>query len=141
MMEKTLTLKNHIEEIALLAPFVEELCEEMGLGMDRVFNLNLVLEEAVTNVVMYAYPQGEEHELWVKATADGGMLTLTVEDEGVPFDPTAEAPEVDVTLSAEEREIGGLGIFLISQMMDEVGYERKDERNILTMKLKIDAQE
>lgn len=119
--------------MALLSPFVEEICEELGLGPELLFNLNLVLEEAVTNVVMYAYPEGEVHQIWLSAEEHNGCLVFTLQDEGAEFDPTA-VPEADVTLSAEEREIGGLGIFLIRQIMNEVSYRRIDGRNVLTMK-------
>ena len=101
------------------------------------FNLNLVLEEAVTNVIMYAYPQDEEHTMTLKAWTEDGKLTFQLSDQGKPFNPIKEAPQVDTTLSAEERDIGGLGIFLIQQMMDEVEYEYKDNSNVLTMKKNI----
>ncbi len=132
MNEKTLTIENKIEQLPLLAGFVEELCEEMGLGMEMVFNLNLALEEAATNIIMYAYPQDESHIISLTATKDSDRLSLLLEDTGIPFDPT-EAPDADITLSAEERPIGGLGIFLIRQIMDEVSYQRIDGKNMLTM--------
>lgn len=132
-MEKNLILENKIDEISNLAVFVEEICEELGLGMELVFNLNLVLEEAVTNVIMYAYPQDEPHTLEVKAWTENNELLFAIIDSGMEFDPT-QAPDADVTLSAEEREIGGLGIFLIRQIMERVEYKRSDDgKNILTM--------
>lgn len=137
VMEKLLTLHNQISEIEKLAFFVEEIGEVCSLDPSLVFNLNLVLEEAVTNVVLYAYPTDEDHTLTLHATDSNATLTFTLKDQGKPFNPIEEAPEVDTTLSAEEREIGGLGIFLIQQMMDEVGYEYKDGSNILTMSKKL----
>lgn len=135
-MEKTLTLKNNIAEVALLPEFIEGICETLGLAADRAFNLNLALEEAVTNVISYAFPDGGEHSFALHAQSDGSVLTFTLEDDGVPFDPT-EAPDVDTTLSAEERQIGGLGIFLIRQIMSSVSYEYADGKNRLTMTLQI----
>lgn len=132
-MKKDIVIENKIEQVALLAPFVEGICEELELGPELVFNLNLVLEEAVTNVVMYAYPEGETHQIWLSAEDHNGSLVFTLQDEGAEFDPTV-VPEADITLSAEEREIGGLGIFLIRQIMNEVSYQRIDGRNVLTMK-------
>lgn len=132
-MEKKLNIANQLEQLTLMASFVEEVCEELELGADLVFNLNLVLEEAVTNVIMYAFPQGGDHVIELTAHSADGMLTLTVKDDGIAFDPT-EVPEADVTLSAEERSIGGLGIFLIRQIMNEVSYQREEGHNILTMK-------
>ncbi len=136
-MEKQLTLINKTEQITILADFVNEICEELHLDMMLSFNLNLVLEEAVTNVIMYAYPQDEEHTMTLKAWTEDGKLTFQLSDQGKPFNPIKEAPQVDTTLSAEERDIGGLGIFLIQQMMDEVEYEYKDNSNVLTMKKNI----
>lgn len=136
---KQLVLKNNIQQLALLADFVDQLADELSLDPALCFNLNLVLEEAVSNVVMYAYPQDEEHELTVDALwdADTKQLSLVIKDHGVPFNPLEQAPDVDITLSAEEREIGGLGIFLVNQIMDNVEYERKDGQNILTMQKSI----
>lgn len=135
-MEKQLTIKNQIEQLTLVASFIEQLCDELELGTSVVFNLNLALEEAITNVIMYAYPEGEVHEIGLCAIADNGVITFMVKDDGIAFDPT-KVPEADVTLSAEERSIGGLGVFLIRQIMDEVGYERINGCNVLTMKKKL----
>lgn len=136
-MERQIILYNRVEEISRLAGFVEQLCEELALDTALCFNLNLVLEEAVTNVVMYAYPQDEEHTLALKAWTEGDVLAFELSDQGAPFDPIHQAPDVDITLSAEERPIGGLGIFLIQQIMDEVNYQYKDGSNVLTMKKNI----
>lgn len=133
-MEKQLIMNNDIAELSKLPAFVDEICDTLGLGPDKVFNLNLVLEEALTNVVLYAYPEGETHSIEVLAHADTEALVFTIEDSGVAFDPT-KVPDADTTLSAEERPIGGLGIFLIRQLMSKVEYERVDNKNRLTMTL------
>lgn len=131
-MEKKLTIENKLEQLTLLSGYVEELCEELNLGPELVFNFNLVLEEAMTNVVMYAYPEGETHTIDLTATLQGKELVFVLKDTGTPFDPT-QVPDVDTSLSAEEREIGGLGIFLIKQIMDRVEYQYIDNHNVLTM--------
>jgi len=136
-MQKELTLYNNTGQISVLATFVEELAEEAGLDASQTFNLNLALEEAVTNVILYAYPQEEEHTFTLKAWDEGSMLAFELKDQGTPFNPVEEAPEVDTTLSAEERKIGGLGIFLIQKIMDEVSYRYDEGSNILTMKINI----
>lgn len=134
-MHKELVLRNRIEEVAQLEGFIETLGEELALDVPLCFNLNLALEEAVTNVINYAFPPEEEHSFLVSADGEAeGTLTLEIQDDGVAFDPLNEAPEVDITLGVEERPIGGLGIFLVKQIMDEVSYERVDGKNILTMK-------
>jgi sigma-B regulation protein RsbU (phosphoserine phosphatase) len=82
--------------------------------------------------MQYAYPQGTAGDVQVIAKADDHQLTFTLIDAGIPFDPTA-MKEADITLSAEERPIGGLGIHLVREIMDAVSYNRKDDKNILTL--------
>ena len=130
--EKKIKISNQLSELEKLFLFTQELQEKLQLAPDVVFNLNLSLEEAMTNVILYAYPNGTGSiELAVKATKDNMYFTL--QDQGIPFNPLTEAPEADITSPAEEREIGGLGIFLIKQLMDLVEYERQGESNILRM--------
>ena len=135
-MEKSIILVNDISEISKLNEFVEEIGNELSLAPDVVFNLNLVLEEAVVNVINYAYPKDEHQSIYLSATLHDGSIVLILTDTGKEFDPTM-APDVDITLSADEREIGGLGIFLIRQIMNEVKYERIDGKNVLTLEKKL----
>lgn len=128
-----LTLHNDINEIPLLGEWTEQLGEELGLDMPDVFQINLALEEAIVNVMNYAYPGESDREIWLEAEGDNQQITFILSDEGKEFDPTKE-DDPDLTLSAEEREIGGLGIFLVKQMMKTVRYERKENKNVLTMK-------
>lgn len=135
-MEKSIILTNDISEINKLSEFVEEIGNELSLAPDVVFNLNLVLEEAVVNIINYAYPKEDHQSIYLSATLHEGSIILVLTDTGVEFDPTM-APEADITLSAEERPIGGLGIFLIRQIMNEVRYDRIDGKNVLTMEKKL----
>lgn len=132
-MKKTLFLQNEIAEISKLALFMEELSAELGLPPDLTFNLNLVLEEAVANVIFYAYPKGEHQNISLSATKIGNQLIFVLTDSGRPFDPT-KIPNVDTTLSADERQIGGLGIFLIRQIMDKLEYQRIEGKNVFILK-------
>ena len=136
-MEKKLVIKNDISEISKLATFVEELNEELNLTPELNFNLNLVLEEAVSNVILYAYGKEVQKEITLLANMSNNNLIFVLTDSGKEFDPT-KVPDADVTLSAEEREIGGLGIFLIRQIMDMVEYQRIDGKNVLTMQKQLD---
>lgn len=140
-MQRELTLHNDVKQIELLTEFIEVLCEELGLDPMLTFNLNLVLEEAVTNVIMYAYPQNEDHTMTLKTWTEqsDNVIAFELKDQGKPFNPIEEAPEVDTTLSADKRQIGGLGIFLINKIMDEVAYRYDGGSNILTMKKNINA--
>lgn len=132
-MEKILVIENDISEIIKLAVFIDELGEEMNLTPELIFNLNLVLEEAVSNVILYAYGEEKHKEISLMANMSDGNLVFVLTDSGKEFDPT-KVPDADITLSAEEREIGGLGIFLIRQIMDKVDYQRIEEKNVLTMR-------
>ena len=135
-MEKSIILANEISEIARLNGFIEDIAEEFSLTPDIVFNLNLVLEEAVANIINYAYPKEDHESIYLSAHLHEGSIILVLTDTGKEFDPTM-APEADVTLSADDRQIGGLGIFLIRQIMNEVRYERIDGKNILTLEKKL----
>lgn len=135
-MEKSIILANDIAEISKLNQFIEEIGEEFSLAPDLVFNLTLVMEEAVVNVINYAYPKEDHEKIYVSARLHEGSIIMVIADNGKEFDPTL-APEADITLSAEERPIGGLGIFLIRNIMNEVKYERIEGRNILTLEKKL----
>ena len=135
-MEKSIILANDISLISRLYEFIEELGDDFSLSPDIVFNLNLVLEEAVVNIINYAYPKEEHESIYLSARMHEGSIILVLTDTGKEFDPTA-APEADVTLSADDRQIGGLGIFLIRQIMNEVKYERIEGKNVLTLEKKL----
>lgn len=123
-----LVMRNDIEQI----PTLSEWLEGLDIPMPIMMPINLALEEAVTNVMLYAYP-GKSGQVFVECTKEQGTrLIFTITDSGIPFDPTAQK-EVDITLSAEERQIGGLGIHLVKQIMDEVRYERVENKNVLTL--------
>ena len=136
-MEKSIILANDITEISRLATFIDEVGEAFSLTPDVVFNLNLVLEEAVVNIINYAYPKEEHQYIYLSAHLHEDSIVFVLTDTGKEFDPTL-APEADITLSADEREIGGLGIFLIRQIMNEVRYQRIDGKNILTLEKRLD---
>ena len=135
-MEKSIILTNDISEISKLNEFVEEVGTEFSLTPDVIFNVNLVLEEAVVNVINYAYPEEKHESIYLTAKLHEGSIVFVLTDSGLEFDPT-EVPEADITLSAEDRPIGGLGIFLIRQIMNEVSYERIDGKNVLTLSKKL----
>lgn len=130
---KSLRLQNKLEELETISVFLEELAEIWDIPLALTMSLNLVLEEAFTNVVNYAYEDNEAHLIQIDFEMKERILTIKIIDDGKAYDPTQNA-DPDVTLSAEERSIGGLGIFLIRKMMDLVAYERSGNKNILMMK-------
>ena len=131
-----ITLPNDVQATTELGMFVDEVCENVGFDMSTTFKLNLAIEEAVVNVMSYAYPAGTKGDVDIDAEADDEQLMFVISDSGTPFDPTQKG-EVDTTLSAEERGIGGLGIHLIRQIMDTINYERVDGKNVLTLRKKL----
>ena len=134
-LKRSITLPNNVEDVPQLASFTDEVCEALELEMSLTMSINLALEEAVVNVMSYAYPAGTKGNVNIEAEADEEWLKFVISDNGVPFDPT-EKEEVDTTLNAEERPIGGLGIHLVRQIMDSINYEFIDDKNVLTLKKK-----
>ena len=133
IIQRSLTLQNDIQEVPQLAEFVDELCEAIGIDMATSMQLNLAIEEAVVNVMNYAYPKNEQGEVRILAEANNKRIKFIISDDGKPFDPTAHG-EVDTTLTADERDIGGLGIHLVRKIMDSINYERTQNQNVFTLR-------
>ena len=138
-MRKELRIKNQISELEKVAQFVEEIGEELGLSMELQMNLNLVMEEMVTNVIFYAYPEGEEADIELLAKSDGKELTFVLSDQGKEFDPTAKE-DADLDVNPADRELGGMGIFIVKNIMNKVTYQRLEGKNLLTMTKGIEDQ-
>jgi serine/threonine-protein kinase RsbW len=131
-MEKEIRIKNQIGELERIAQFIEEICEELGLDMELQMNLNLVIEEMVTNVIFYAYPKDVDEEIELLVKSDGQTLTIVLSDKGMEFDPTARE-DANTDVNPAERDLGGMGIFIVKNIMNEVTYQRLDGKNLLTM--------
>ncbi len=131
MNEHEITVKATIDQIPVISDFVESLMSVAGFNSRKTMEVLLVVEEACTNIIKYAYP-GKEGTIQISARVSGDRLELTIEDEGVPFDPTTHI----VTLSqadAKDRPVGGLGIHLMRSLMDGISFEFKDGMNVLTL--------
>ena len=133
---ETLVLKNDVHEVTRFSSFMKSVTEKLGLEKSQARQLRLAIEEAVVNVIDYAYPTGTEGDITVKLMSDGSSIRFQIIDSGVPFDPTAKE-KADTTLSAEDRQIGGLGILLVRELMDAINYEREDGQNVLTLIKKV----
>ena len=129
---RNIVLPNDIQTVSKLTPFIEDIVNDMGYDSSETMKLNLAIEEAVVNVMSYAYPEGSYGEVIVEAQASDDNIKFVITDKGVPFDPT-KSDAADTTLSAEERPVGGLGIHLVKNLMDTVKYERVDDMNVLTL--------
>ena len=128
---RELTL-HEIGEIPRLHRFVQNVSERAGLDDALAMNLNLALEEAVSNVLLYAYPAGTDPHVEISAVVREDRIDFTVTDAGIPFDPIS-LPDPDLTADVKDRPIGGLGIYLVKRIMDRVSYTRENGKNILSM--------
>lgn len=131
-LKRSLTLPNDIKTIPQLNVFIDQAAEDAPLPPDLSMSLNLAIEEAVVNVMSYAYPRGTHGDVIIDLSVTDQQLTIAIIDQGMPFDPTSQV-EADTSLSVEDRPIGGLGIYLVRQLMDSINYERIDGKNVLTL--------
>ncbi len=127
-----IVLRNDAEEMARLTAFIDEFCAANGIARETAVDLHVALDEQVANVIMHAYRDAAEHDIIVRLWREEGKCIAEVEDDGVPFNPL-EAPEPDINAPLDDRRIGGLGIHIIRNLMDEVRYERRGEWNVLTI--------
>ena len=128
-----LILKNHLSELARIAEEIEAHGEACDWPAKWVLNINLSLDELITNIVSYGYRDAGEHEIRVTLTEQDRSVVVVVEDDAVAFDPFTSAPAPDLEASVEERRIGGLGVYFVKTLMDEVAYERVDGVNRITL--------
>lgn len=133
VLHETITLDNDVRQVPQLNDFVKSTCNRLNLEPSMASQIMLAVEEAVVNVMNYAYPIGTQGYVAIDAIATEQSLKFVISDEGKAFDPTQRG-EVDTTLTAEERPIGGLGILLVQQLMDTINYEYTDGKNVLTLK-------
>ena len=129
---ETLVLKNDVREVARFSSFMKSVMEQLGIEKSLARQMRLAVEEAVVNVIDYAYPVGTEGDITILMQSDGRSIRFQIIDTGVAFDPTAKEM-ADTTLSVEDRQIGGLGILLVRELMDTINYERENGQNVLTL--------
>jgi serine/threonine-protein kinase RsbW len=129
-------IRNDISEIPSVAEKVEELIESLGLSPTIVFNIQLALEELLTNIISYGYNDDSQHEILIRFQLNDDYIEITLEDDGIEFNPLLKE-DPDLNQSIEERKIGGLGIYFVKQFMDDIKYQRKENKNILQIKKRI----
>ena len=132
-LRKSIVLANDTQEVPRLNDFVAEVCQTVGFTAEVGMQVTLAIEEAVVNVMNYAYPPGISGNVTIEAVSNDLRLKFTITDSGKPFDPTVQA-DVDTTLPASQRRIGGLGIHIVRHLMDSINYERVDNLNVLTLR-------
>jgi len=137
-MKQHTTVPSDAAQLSVLTQFLQEFWSAAGLPPAETVTFELALEEIFMNVVMHGSPAGRVARVEVTLDLCGGCLTLMIEDDGPSFDPLSLAAP-DVTASLEERRVGGLGVYLVRQMMDAVSYQRLGDRNQLSMTKRVRA--
>ena len=129
-----IVIANRPTEKANVLDLVERFGQERGCLLPRLHQLQLAVEEHLTNILVYAYEDRLEHEITVRAQWRNGSLSVEIEDDGRAFNPL-DLPSPDLTLPMDQRPIGGLGVHMIRRSVDAVEYRREANRNILSLKL------
>jgi sigma-B regulation protein RsbU (phosphoserine phosphatase) len=125
-------IRNQLSEIENVKARFNDFSEQAGLSKNIRRKLNLVFDELLNNVISYAYDDGDAHEIMLDFELAGGRLTVSIMDDGAPFNPfEADAP--DTTIGLDERKVGGLGIHLVRSLMDKAIYQRRVDKNVVTL--------
>lgn len=125
-------LKNNLSELDALCDHLSQFCQSCGVPKRQTFEINLALDELFTNIISHGFPDEDEHHVHVTCDNEEGVFKITIEDDGIPFNPT-DAPHPNLKCAFKDREIGGLGIHLIRSYMDRIEYTRKDGKNVLIL--------
>lgn len=135
--KKTWTFTNHLAEISRLGFLLIDLQKTYDLSDKLMFNINLVLDELMTNIISYGFPDKKDGKIDVEIECcDGDELVITLQDNGIPFDPlSAKTP--DLSKGVEDRPIGGLGVYFAKTFARDLNYAFKDNHNILTLRFLI----
>ena len=130
-----LKIEGKLENLSLIGEFIGDSMREFGLDNRKIFNVQMAVDEACTNIIEYGYAN-EEGMIDIACQRRGEEIVVVIKDEGKPFDPTSVQPP-DLNASLEERKTGGLGIYFMKTLMDEVRYEFKEGKNVLTMVVRV----
>lgn len=134
---RELTIKATAENIASVTEFVDELLEELECSVKIQTSIDIAIDELFGNIVHYAYkPNIGDVTILTEVIDEPLAVIITFIDKGIPYNPLTE-PDPDITLSADERKVGGLGIYMVKKMMDSISYEHKDGKNILRIQKNI----
>ncbi len=123
---------NDLQELAFVAERIDEFCEAHDIGSEIAFAVNLSIDELLTNTISYGYADDEPHQIDISVRLDSSDMIIEIADDGLPFELSSVAkPNTDADL--EDRPVGGLGVFLVYEMMDSVEYRRNEDRNVVTL--------
>jgi len=130
-----LVLRNHLSELKRMSEAVSAWCKGNSISAAAEFHVNLALDEIVSNIIRYGWKDGGEHYLHVRLSHLANEIRVEVEDDAAAFNPL-EVPAPDLDRPLDERQVGGLGIYLVRQVMDGLSYQRLDGKNLVVMKKK-----
>lgn len=134
-----MSIRNDVHEIAGVADRVDEFCEARGIGPKTAYAVNVSIDEVLTNTIDYGYDDDRAHRIEIALRKEADKLVVVIEDDSREFDPSGPPPEVDFDATLEERTVGGLGLFLVHELMDNLDYSRADGRNFITLTKSIPA--
>jgi anti-sigma regulatory factor (Ser/Thr protein kinase) len=126
-----LVIRSDLGEIPRVSAGLEDLMTGLAFSPDEILDTQLAVEEAITNIIVHGYPP-DEGEIRIRFRTSPRHIEVRIEDTAPPFDPLT-LPDPDISGEVEERKIGGLGVFLIRQVMDRIAYRREDNKNILVL--------
>lgn len=123
-------IKNDIKEISRICDIVKKFCTECSISDEKYHDIVLILDEMISNIINYAYPDGGNHTFTLNLCKNEKQLVIELSDDGIAFDPLKkDLPDIEASL--EERKIGGLGIFIVKQLSEIVEYSRIEDKNQL----------
>jgi anti-sigma regulatory factor (Ser/Thr protein kinase) len=131
-MAEALHIKNDIRQLAKVDAYLLQAVQTLGLSPSALMHLKLAVEEAVVNVIQYAYPGETDKDIFIRLEHNEKTVEVVITDYGLAFNPAA-MKDPDLALPLEERPIGGLGTYLVRKLMSEVSYRRTENQNILTL--------
>ncbi len=126
------TIANRLNCLEPLTIAVNRFLEKHALPHEAIFRVNLAVEEVVTNIIKYGYDDTGAHTVTLNIALLPGIIRLQIKDDGHPFNPL-EAPEPDIHLPLDQRQIGGLGLYLVRATVSQIVYRRENDANILEM--------
>ena len=129
----TLNMEAHLNEIERIQAAVNILSQAENWPPELLYQIELVLEEIGTNIIKYGKDGERETEIGITLTSDSKSFTMEIVDDGMPFDPFADAPPPDLDSAVPDRPIGGLGVYLVQELMDEASYRHEDGKNKVTL--------
>ncbi len=138
MKKKKLIIKNNVSELEKVNIFVEKIADEWKIPEKFVFNINLVLEEIITNIIFYAFDDNSDHKILIEAKLLSNDLEILIEDDGKAFNLLEAPAPTDLNAGIEDRNIGGLGIHFIKSLMGNIDYKRENNKNKTYLRKKLE---